>query len=137
MTTIASCGHEVESPYHTWNYSVKEYTREGNRAIAYMSLCKDCFDYLEKEGEILYNIDEENEWLGLNEPEKYMSEITLNRKEIDKLVEFVTNFKDVQFITIKQGSPSGIGQSTEIKCSLFGNDSEPETTVDITDVSVW
>lgn len=137
MTIRASCGHEVEHLSHLWDYSVKEYTAEGNPAIAYVALCKDCFDYLAQEGQILYNEDEENEWLGLNKQENVMREITLNRKEIDKLVEFLTNFKDVQFITIRQGSPSGIGQSTEIKCSLFGNDSEPETTVDITDVSVW
>ena len=66
-----------------------------------------------------------------------MEQITLTRKQIDQLVEFATNFKDVQWITLEQGHESGIGASVRIKCSLFGNDSEPETTVDITDVSVW
>lgn len=136
MTFIASCGHPIESYYNSV-FTTKEYDEEDNHAIAYMSLCEDCLAYHKKEGTLIYNKDEENEWIGLNKQENTMREITLNRKEIDKLVEFVTNFKDVQFITIKQGSPSGIGQSTEIKCSLFGNDSEPETTVDITDVSVW
>ena len=66
-----------------------------------------------------------------------MSSVTLTRKQMDKLVEFVTNFKDVQWFTIEETHESGIGASMYIRCSLFGNDSEPETTVDITDVSVW
>ena len=66
-----------------------------------------------------------------------MEQITLTRKQIDQFVEFATNFKDIQWITLEQGHESGIGASVRIKCSLFGNDSEPETTVDITDVSVW
>ena len=66
-----------------------------------------------------------------------MSSVTLTRKQMDELVEFATNFKDVQWFTIEQTNKSGIGPSTCVKCSLFGNDSEPETTIDITDVSVW
>ena len=65
-------------------------------------------------------------------------EITLNRKQIDKLVEFATNFKDVQWITLVEGNESGIGPSHEIHCSLFGgSDSEFDTVVDITDTSTW
>ena len=56
---------------------------------------------------------------------------------MDKIVEFATNFKDVQSFTIKETQNSGIGASIYITCSLFGNDSKPETIVDITDVSVW
>jgi hypothetical protein len=56
---------------------------------------------------------------------------------MDKIVEFATNFKDVQSFTIKETHNSGIGASIYITCSLFGNDSKPETIVDITDVSVW
>ena len=72
-----------------------------------------------------------------------MESITLTRKQIDQFVEFATHFPDIQYMTLEQGSlfeqghESGIGASVVIKCSLFGNDSEPETTVDITDVSVW
>lgn len=71
------------------------------------------------------------------ESEYDMESVTLNRRQIDQLVQFVTNFKDVQWITLEESNESGIGPSVRIKCSLFGNDSEPETTVDITDVSVW
>ena len=56
---------------------------------------------------------------------------------MDKIVEFATNFKEVQLFTINETHNSGIGPSTFITCSLFGNDSKPETTVDITDVSGW
>jgi hypothetical protein len=66
-----------------------------------------------------------------------MSTVTLNRKQMDQLVEFVTNFKDVKLFTLEEKHESGIGPTVCIKCSLFGNDREPETTVDITDVSVW
>ena len=69
MTIRATCGHEVEHISHLWDYSVKEYTAEGNHAISYRALCKDCFDYLAQEGQILHNEDEENEWLGLNKQE--------------------------------------------------------------------
>lgn len=66
-----------------------------------------------------------------------MSSVKLTRKQMDKLVEFATNFKDVQWFTLEETHESGIGPTVCIKCSIFGNDSEPETTVDITDVSTW
>ena len=66
-----------------------------------------------------------------------MESITLSRKQIDKFVEFATHFPDIQYMTLEQGHESGIGASVVIKCSLFGEYSEPETTVDITDVDVW
>ena len=66
-----------------------------------------------------------------------MNSITLTRSQMDKLVEFVTHFKDIEWFTIEERNESGIGPSVFIKCSIFGNDSEPETTVDITDVNVW
>ena len=65
------------------------------------------------------------------------STITITRNQMDKIVEFATNFKDVQLFTINETHNSGIGASIYITCSLFGNDSKPETIVDITDVSVW
>ena len=65
------------------------------------------------------------------------STITITRNQMDKIVEFATNFKDVQSFTINETHNSGIGPSAFITCSLFGNDSKPETIVDITDVSVW
>jgi hypothetical protein len=66
-----------------------------------------------------------------------MTEITLTRKEIDTLIELADKFDGVQSFKIRQSHDSGIGATTVVKCSLFGNDGEPETTVDITDVSVW
>jgi Holliday junction resolvase len=63
--------------------------------------------------------------------------ITLTRNQMDKIVEFATNFKDVQLFTIKETHNSGIGASIYITCPLFGNDSKAEISVNITDVSVW
>ena len=53
-----------------------------------------------------------------------MTEVTLTRKQVEDFIQFATNFKDVQWFTIEQDS-----DSTRVRCSLFGNDSEPETTV--------
>ena len=61
-----------------------------------------------------------------------METITLTRKQIDQFVQFAVHFKDVQWMTLEQDD-----EIVRIKCSLFGNDSEPETTVDITDVNAW
>lgn len=61
---IASCGHEVESPYHTWDRSVAGYSKDNSRAVHYMALCKQCYDEYEKEGLILHDEGEENKWLG-------------------------------------------------------------------------
>jgi hypothetical protein len=63
--------------------------------------------------------------------------ITLTRKQMDKIVEFATNFKDVQLFTINETHNSGIGASIFITCPLFGNDSKAEISVNITDVSAW
>lgn len=66
-----------------------------------------------------------------------MNKIALSRKQINQFVEFANHFKEINWVTLEQDHKSGIGPSIYIKCSLFGNDSEPETTVDITDVNVW
>lgn len=66
-----------------------------------------------------------------------MTEITLTRKELEMLAAIAVKFEDVDWFNIQQTHESGIGASTVVKCSLFDNDSEPETTIDITDVSAW
>jgi hypothetical protein len=66
-----------------------------------------------------------------------MNQIVLTRKQINQFVEFAAHFKDIDWVTLEQSHASGIGANIYIKCSLFGNHGEPETTVDITDVSVW
>lgn len=62
--------------------------------------------------------------------------IALNRKQMEQLSQFVQHFKDVEWITLEAES-TGIGPIVRVRCSLFGNDSEPETTIDITDEASW
>ena len=61
-----------------------------------------------------------------------METITLTRKQIDQFVQFATHFKDVQWMTLEQDD-----EVVRIKCTLFENDSKPETTVEITDKNAW
>jgi len=62
---------------------------------------------------------------------------TLNRKQAEKFAALVDNFKDVKWFAIEtEDNSSGI-PVVRVKFSMFGNDSEPETTVDITDLSTW
>jgi hypothetical protein len=62
-----------------------------------------------------------------------MISITLNRKQIQDLIDIVLHFKEVEEFTIEQDNSSGIGPTIKVKCTLF----EKPTTVDITDVESW
>lgn len=52
--------------------------------------------------------------------------ITLNRKQVDQFVELVTHFKDVEWFEFEQ---DGESEHVSVVFSMFGNNSEPETTV--------
>jgi len=66
-----------------------------------------------------------------------MTEVTLNRQQIGKLVEMYTHFKEIQQFTIQVDHSSGIGAGIVVTFNLFNNDDKHDTTVDITDVSTW
>ncbi|NDC22696.1 MAG: hypothetical protein EBZ49_00985 [Proteobacteria bacterium] len=66
-----------------------------------------------------------------------MTEVTLNRQQIGKLVEMYTHFKEIQQFTIQVDHSSGIGTGIVIAFNLFNDDNKHDTTVDITDVSTW
>lgn len=64
--------------------------------------------------------------------------LSLNRKQIGKLVEIYNHFKEVEWFTFEVDHSSGIGEGIVVKFNLFGdNDKDTDTTVDITDVSTW
>jgi hypothetical protein len=63
-----------------------------------------------------------------------MKSITLNRKQVNQLVQIIEHFKEVQHFTIESDSSSGIGPTIRVKFDFFNNNS---TTVDITDVESW
>ena len=63
----ATCGHQLQSFDDLVNCSLTDYTREGTRAVAYVSYCKQCYKQACKEGYVLFDEGEENKWLGGND----------------------------------------------------------------------
>lgn len=63
MTIVLSCGHTVEDFCDEHIVSVKEFSREWNRAVAYKSVCKQCYTMYKNEDAILYTEEAEMEWL--------------------------------------------------------------------------
>ena len=51
-------------------------------------------------------------------------EITLNRKQIDKLVEIVSHFKEIEKFTISTDDIDGIGDMVKVTFNLFDEESE-------------
>jgi hypothetical protein len=67
-----------------------------------------------------------------------MTELALNRKQLGKLAEIYTHFKEVEWFTIRVDHTSGIGEGIVVSFNLFGDaDKDTDTTVNITDVSTW
>ena len=67
-----------------------------------------------------------------------MTELALNRKQLGKLVEVYTHFKEVEWFTIKVDYSSGIGTGLVVAFNLFNDDDKDvDTKIDITDVSTW
>ena len=67
-----------------------------------------------------------------------MNELALNRKQLGKLAEIYTHFKEVEWFTIKVDHTSGIGEGLVVSFNLFNDDDKDvDTTIDITDVSTW
>ena len=62
-----------------------------------------------------------------------MKSITLNRNQIQDLINLYDNFKEVEYFKIEEDNSSGIGPSISVKIDLFGK----PTSVDITDVGSW
>jgi hypothetical protein len=67
-----------------------------------------------------------------------MTELALNRKQLGKLAEIYTHFKEVEWFTIRVDHTSGIGEGIVVSFKLFDDeDKDTDTTVNITDVSTW
>lgn len=63
---------------------------------------------------------------------------SLNRTQIEKLAKMANHFKEVEWFTLEETTTSGIGPTVTVKFNLFNDaDKDVDTTVDITDVSVW
>jgi len=66
--------------------------------------------------------------------ESPITQISLSRSQIEKLVKMVDHFKEVECFTLEQSHESGIGPTVRVKFNLFDNN---DTVVDVTDVSTW
>jgi len=60
--------------------------------------------------------------------------ITLTNKQMKQLNEIFTRFPDAKEYTLCEECKSGIGPTLTVNFSLFEN---KDTTINITDVSVW
>jgi len=66
MSIRASCGHEVQEIEDTYNIATKEWeiNEDGwQKAVAYKSVCKDCYEEYKKNDAILSSEAEEFDWL--------------------------------------------------------------------------
>jgi hypothetical protein len=66
MAIIGSCGHRVEELDDLINISTKEWeiTQDGwVKAVAYKSVCKDCYQGYKSTNAIIENEAEELDWL--------------------------------------------------------------------------
>lgn len=64
MSVTATCGHELtDEEGMGFMIAIKDYSRDGSRAISYPSLCTKCFKRCAKSDELLANKTEEEEWL--------------------------------------------------------------------------
>ena len=62
-----------------------------------------------------------------------MTAITLTRTQAEKVAEIVTHFHEVNFFTIAVNCDSGMS----ISFQLFNDAEEDDTSINITDTSIW
>jgi len=59
MSIYWSCGCKAKEGEDGYEVSIKEYTRENTKAVAYKVVCKDCYEYYDKTGILLKSEEEE------------------------------------------------------------------------------
>jgi len=60
---VLSCGHQVDDMYHGYTIFTKTTDREGNKAVAYQTVCGPCEDRYRQHGEILDSEEAADVWL--------------------------------------------------------------------------
>jgi hypothetical protein len=63
MTIILSCGHKVDDMDDALDVATKEWSRECTPAIGYKSICAECYDTYESNGNILHTEQDEINYL--------------------------------------------------------------------------
>jgi hypothetical protein len=58
-----SCGHEVDDLDHGYAIFTKTTDREGNKAVAYQTVCVPCEDMYRQHGEILDSEEAADAWI--------------------------------------------------------------------------
>ena len=66
-----------------------------------------------------------------------MTTVTLNRKQVDKLVEIVTHFNEIEIFTINTENKTGIGAEVTVSFQLFADSFDDDAKINITDVESW
>jgi hypothetical protein len=66
-----------------------------------------------------------------------MNNLVLTRKQVLQLAELVNKFPDTEQFTLEEISSSGVGPEIIVKFTLFNTDKDFDTTVNITDYSIW
>jgi len=62
----------------------------------------------------------------------------LTRTQIEKLAKLAQQFEQVEWYTLTETHPSGIGPTVNVQFKLFSDDlKDHDTVIDITDVSTW
>jgi hypothetical protein len=62
MITL-TCGHNVWDFDDSYSVCMKEYDRENKKVLAFKSVCFECKEFYKKEGLLLNNTKEEQDWL--------------------------------------------------------------------------
>jgi hypothetical protein len=68
---------------------------------------------------------------------KEMTTLTLNRKQVDKLVEIVTHFHEIELFTIDTENKTGIGDEITVSFQLFDDSFDNDAKINITDIESW
>ena len=64
---VLSCGHEVVDFDHAYDIMVKATSREGEKAIGYMTVCGPCEDQYRQVGNIFDTEEQAQQWLNKEE----------------------------------------------------------------------
>jgi uncharacterized protein YjhX (UPF0386 family) len=64
MSIIASCGHILTQEEKLGNIiAVKDYCRDGNKAVKHLTVCNECFKYYQENKLELKTKREQEQWL--------------------------------------------------------------------------
>ena len=66
MIDNITCGHNADAEEFN-DTALRGYTREDERCVDYVTLCRECYTIYKTDGLVLFSTSEENKWLNYNE----------------------------------------------------------------------